>query len=174
MTQRFKASIHKTTLPVCVMCCIALVVAGANLNIGDSKPGVNLDQEKSVESTHKNIKVLNGLRESQLFPVMNYMRGSLGVSCAYCHVYSGEDNWNFASDEKPTKQTARRMIQMVLDINKNNKEIFGSNSVSCFTCHRGNIRPSVLPTLPVPVPEGGAAGLIAPTNIVLPSPNEIV
>ena len=172
MRQRFKTSIRDGRW---VMFCVVLVLAAAaDFNVTQSKSALTMVQEKSVENSYKNIQVLKGLPESQLFSVMNYMRGSLGVSCAYCHVYSGEDKWSFASDEKQTKLTARRMIQMVFDLNKSNKDVFGSNSVSCFTCHRGSLRPVLLPTLPVPAPEGGAAGVSVQPNIVLPSPKEIM
>src|SRR2546423_1368593 len=75
--------------------------------------------DKTVEQVQKNIKVLNGLPESQLIPVMNYIGASLGVKCTFCHV-NKEGKWDFASDEKPEKGTAREMIQMVQGINKTN------------------------------------------------------
>src|ERR1051325_6060179 len=81
-------------------------------------------QEKTVEQTRKNIQVLKGLPESQLFPVMTFIGQSLGVHCDYCHVKNGtdpktgEDKWVWDSDEKRTKLVARGMMKMVLDINK--------------------------------------------------------
>ena len=39
-----------------------------------------------VEQTRKNIQVLKGLPESQLFPEMNFISASLGVRCDFCHV----------------------------------------------------------------------------------------
>ncbi len=39
-----------------------------------------------VEQGNKNIKVLNGMPESQLIPAMKFFTVSLGVSCIYCHV----------------------------------------------------------------------------------------
>src|SRR5205085_8353272 len=64
----------------------------------------------------------------------------------FCHVVNDKEGWNFASDEKQTKTTARKMIQMVMDINQKN---FDNNaSVSCTTCHRGSTRPVTMPTLP--------------------------
>src|SRR4051812_1187669 len=68
--------------------------------------------EKTVEQTQKNIQVLTGLPASQLIPVMNYMGSSLGVKCTFCHV-NKDGNWDFPSDEKPEKSTAREMIKMV-------------------------------------------------------------
>jgi hypothetical protein len=93
-------------------------------------------QDRPVEQTRKNIQVLKGLPDSQLFSVMNFMRGSLGVSCAYCHVHNeGGDKWEWEKDDKPAKRAARRMMQMVIDINKTNFN--GAQPVTCYTCHRG-------------------------------------
>ncbi|HEX8652383.1 MAG TPA: c-type cytochrome [Pyrinomonadaceae bacterium] len=113
-------------------------------------------EDKPVEQVRKNIQVLKGLPDSQLFMAMNFMRASLGVSCAYCHVFNGGDNWEWEKDDKPQKRTARRMIQMVFDINRSNFN--GEKRVTCYTCHRGQTEPQALPPLPQTPPEGGAAG----------------
>ncbi len=102
--------------------------------------------EKTVEQVKKNIQVLNGLPESQLIPVMNYMGSSLGVKCTYCHVKK-DDKLDPVSDEKPEKGTAREMIKMVQGINKANFK--GNPAVSCFTCHRGSNEPVRVPQLPI-------------------------
>ena len=70
-----------------------------------------------MEQVQKNIQVLTGLPQSQLVPVMNYMGSSLGVKCTFCHVKK-DDKWDFVSDEKPEKGTAREMIKMVHGMNK--------------------------------------------------------
>ena len=113
-------------------------------------------EDKPVEQVRKNIQVLKGLPNSQLTVVMNFMRASLGVNCAYCHVNSGGDKWEWEKDDKPTKRTARRMIQMVFDINRANFN--GEKRVTCYTCHRGGTEPARLPQLPQAAPEGGAGG----------------
>ena len=111
--------------------------------------------DKPVEQTRKNIQVLKGLPESQLFPLMNFVATSLGVQCAFCHVQKGKDPktgfdiviWD--SDDKPEKQAARRMMQMVLSIKANNKVDFRENAVTCYTCHRGQTQPVGLPPMPL-------------------------
>ena len=102
--------------------------------------------EKTVEQVQKNIQVLSGLPHSQLVPVMNYMGSSLGVKCTFCHVKNG-DKWDFVSDAKPEKGSAREMIKMVQGINKANFK--GNPAIGCFTCHRGSEHPVRVPQLPI-------------------------
>jgi photosynthetic reaction center cytochrome c subunit len=105
-------------------------------------------QEKPVEEVAKNIQVLKGMPESQLLPVMNLMSASLGVRCNFCHI---AENGKYQLDDKPPKQTARRMIQMTLDINK--ASFKGQTEVTCNTCHRGSTRPVALPAFAQAAPE---------------------
>jgi hypothetical protein len=96
-------------------------------------------QIKTTEEVYKNIQVFKGLPASQLESTMAFISGSLGVKCNYCHTNP------FDKDDKATKQTARRMMRMVFDLNKVN---FGSETaVTCFTCHRGNPRPVAVPAV---------------------------
>ena len=98
--------------------------------------------DKPVEQVRKNIQVLKGLPSSQLLPVMHFMRTSLGVRCDYCHV---AENGKYWMDDKPAKQTARRMLEMVSNINKAN--FGGQPVVTCNTCHRGSTKPIGVPAI---------------------------
>jgi photosynthetic reaction center cytochrome c subunit len=135
-------------LAVCVTvlfaACVSLVLLAPVGRTSSQQPTVNAD--RPVELIQKNIKVLNGLPESQLIPVMNFMSASLGVRCNYCHV-NKDGKWDFVSDEKPEKNTAREMIKMVLAVNKGTFR--GNTEVSCYTCHRGHTSPSSIPLLPI-------------------------
>src|SRR5260370_34206686 len=71
-------------------------------------------QEKTVEQTRKNIKVLTGMPDSQLIPVMNFFATSMGRRCDLCHANPWE------SDDKPEKHTARARIKLGLASNKDN------------------------------------------------------
>ena len=95
-------------------------------------------QQQTAEQRFKNIQVFKGLPATQLEPTMAFISGSLGVKCNHCHVTS-----SFDKDDKPTKLTARRMIQMVRDLNKGNFN--GQGAVTCFTCHRGKPKPVSVP-----------------------------
>ena len=48
-------------------------------------------------------------------------------------------------DDTPRKRTARRMVQMVATINRDNFN--GRQVVTCWTCHRGSQAPLVTPPL---------------------------
>src|SRR5947209_13989023 len=98
--------------------------------------------DKPVEQVRKNIQVLKGMPDSQLLPVMHQMRTALGVRCDYCHIAENDSYWK---DDKPEKQTARRMIQMTFDINKAN--FGGKPVVTCNTCHRGQTEPVAVPAI---------------------------
>ncbi len=119
--------------------------------------------DKPVEQVRKNIQVLKGLKESELYQVMNFMSVSIGEQCTFCHVRTGIDpktgqgNWAWESDEKPEKLAGRRMLQMVLLINGSNKIDLTQNSVTCFTCHRGQRTTSNLP--PMPLAKSGHEGM---------------
>lgn len=96
-------------------------------------------QQQSAEQRFKNIQIFKNLPATQLEPTMAFISGSLGVKCNYCHVNQ------FEKDDKPQKLAARRMIQMVLDINKGNFN--GQNAVTCYTCHRGKPTPVSVPAV---------------------------
>lgn len=124
----------------------------------------------TANAQQKNLQVLTGLSDVQLQRVMNFMRASLGVHCDYCHVVTKETGWDFASDTKQNKRTARHMIEMVEQINQQNFE--SKPVVSCMTCHRGTTDPVALPTLPQAAPPFPTPVRARPTN--LPTRDEVV
>jgi len=112
-----------------------------------------MPSEKPVEQVFKNIKVLKGMPQSQLYPTMRFMAASLGFQCGSCHVIK-----NFidaAADDKPEKQTARQMIKMVIDLKQ---QFQGNPAVTCYTCHRGLRAPQGAPLLPLPIASTSATG----------------
>jgi hypothetical protein len=83
----------------------------------------------------KNLKIL---KPEDVRPVMGAMRGALGQRCEFCHVEG--DN---ASDENPKKLVARKMIELVNEVNAKFPD--GKTHVSCYTCHRGKTEPDMVP-----------------------------
>ena len=125
-------------------------------------------QEQTVEQVQKNIKVLTGMPQSQLIPAMNFFAASLGVRCNYCHV-NNNGQWDYASDEKEEKATARKMVKLVLDTNKSTFN--GNPQVSCWTCHRARTQPQGGPNLPLPVPTPRPSPVAAPGGTAQASPS---
>lgn len=101
---------------------------------------------KTAGQAYKNIQVLQGTPATELMLSMHLMKSALGVECEYCH-----EARNFAGDTKKPKETARRMMRMVLEINKSTFE--DRQAVTCYTCHRGQALPVGVPLLPVAEPK---------------------
>ena len=95
---------------------------------------------KKAEEQFKNIQVLKGIPAEQLFPTMQFITASLGVECSYCHVQNA-----FEKDDKKPKQTARKMMEMMITINQESFE--GHRKVTCNTCHRGSAIPQPIPAV---------------------------
>ncbi|HKQ99062.1 MAG TPA: c-type cytochrome [Pyrinomonadaceae bacterium] len=153
---------------------VLFILAGSLIfiNRGQAQQQQPPQGDKPVEQTRKNIRVLNGLPDSQLIPVMQFISSSLGVECVYCHVPP-----QFEKDDKPTKNTARQMIQMQMAINKDNKAIFGdTGAITCYTCHRGQTEPQVMPKLPHPeqAAGGGEAGAAKQAAEPLPTVDQVL
>jgi photosynthetic reaction center cytochrome c subunit len=94
---------------------------------------------KLAEEQFKNIKVLKGVPADQVFPAMQFISISLGVECEFCHVQGAGGRLEFDKDDKKQKQTARKMIEMMFAINKDNFD--GHREVTCNSCHRGSPDP---------------------------------
>ena len=101
----------------------------------------------------KNLKVLPAdLTRDSVVKFMRFVVASgLGVSCSYCHGAPNVpfDSIDFASDERPTKRTAREMLRMVARINGELLPTIPNRGtpaieVQCITCHRGSPRPLML------------------------------
>ena len=132
-----KLKLFSLLLIIAVLCAVGLSRGIAKEDVNPSSE--KLTNEKTAEQVYKNIQVLKGMPASQLDAVMAFMSGSLGVRCNYCHVNP------FEKDDKPTKQTARKMIQMVFDLNKGSFN--GQGAITCFTCHRGQPQPLSAPAV---------------------------
>ena len=97
------------------------------------------------EDVFKNIQVLKGVPVDEFMDIMGFFAASLTLNCTDCHGEESGGDWAKYADDPPLKQTARKMILMVNAINKNN--FAGVRDVTCFTCHRGDEIPKVIPRL---------------------------
>jgi hypothetical protein len=100
-----------------------------------------------AEEVFKNVQILKGIPVDEFMGTMGFFSASLGLNCTDCHVDESGGDWARYADDNPKKRTARRMMQMVTDLNR--VSFGGRQVVTCNTCHRGNSRPNVQPSLGV-------------------------
>jgi hypothetical protein len=119
--------------------------------------------------THQNLKILPAdIPQPELLQTMQGFAQGLGVQCGYCHATlaapeggargggggqrgrgAAAPQFNYPSDEKPTKNAAREMMLIVRDLNSRVPQAVGKNAdasarVQCVTCHRGVAIPKQL------------------------------
>lgn len=103
------------------------------------------------EPKPKNLKILpKDISHEDLEKVMHGFNDALGVHCDFCHAKSKDPNqkWpDFASDDKPEKNIARKMLKMTAKINKKyfsfekNEQGEHKDVIACGICHHGNPHP---------------------------------
>ena len=89
-----------------------------------------------------NLEVLEVENPEDLRPIMQNFARSLGVGCRFCH---NTEDW---AEDIPHKETARKMIEMVKQINA---EVFTWNRApraTCNMCHNGSVYPHFNPPAP--------------------------
>jgi hypothetical protein len=97
-----------------------------------------------AEQVFKNVQALKGISASDFMGTMGVMSASLGFDCSECHNAAGTDKVDWAADT-PRKVIARRMVNMVTAINRDN--FGGRQMVTCWSCHRNRDKPVVTPNL---------------------------
>ena len=117
-----------------------LVIAGAGAQSTAPNAPAAPARPKLAEEEFKNIQALKGIPADQVIPSMQFIAASLGVECGYCHVAHANEK-----DDKKPKVTARKMIDMIMAINKDNFK--GHREVTCYSCHRGSKDPVATPII---------------------------
>lgn len=131
--------------------------------------GTAVPAQAPPQQTPVNLKVLpKEMPRREVVQVMRAFTRGLGVRCEHCHVGEGSDlsKFDFASDAKPTKEIARKMLTMVMEINSKHLAGVGeppasavagapaaagaqparpAQKVTCYTCHRGTLKPLTAP-----------------------------
>jgi hypothetical protein len=100
----------------------------------------------------KNLKVLpKDMSRREVVSLMRSFSQALGVRCVECHVSTKPgserpDDLDFASDKRPDKETARKMMKMVGSVNDQIGQMGLKDAVQvrCVTCHHGVKRPETL------------------------------
>ncbi len=119
---------------------LLLGIAGARAQTTSPKAPATSVGPKVAEEEFKNIQALKGIPADQVIPSMQFIAASLGVECEFCHVAHANEK-----DDKKPKVTARKMINMMMAINKDNFE--GHREVTCYSCHRGSKDPEATPII---------------------------
>lgn len=129
-------------------------------------PAGSLDAQ--IPEKFENLRVLpKDIPRPQLIQTMRGFTSALGVRCSFCHTFTGQEDdlstYDFKSDDKPAKRTARLMMMMVHVINDSllapQDTIAGRHehsgpghatdplTVQCMTCHRGQSRPRTIESI---------------------------
>src|SRR5262245_3014626 len=127
---------------------LALCVLGVTLASGQAGQAGQAPQAQRppmAEEVFKKVDVLKGIPVDEFMDTMGMFAAALSLNCIDCHVPESVGSWDRFADETQLKVTARRMVTMVNAINKDNFK--GVRSVTCYTCHRGDLRPKILPNL---------------------------
>ena len=114
---------------------VALTVAVCTAAVAAAQGPVTVTSGKKAGEVFKNVttSTLKELSVDDFLASMGVMSAALGFDCADCHPGAGTDKADFVIDSNPAKKTARRMIEMVADINRRN--FAGFQRVTCYTCH---------------------------------------
>ena len=135
-----RASVRLTVSLIAILMVGILLAAAERLRAQGEAAKGKAEQAQTAEQKFKNIQVLKGIPADQLVPSMQFITASLGVECDFCHVEHAMDK-----DDKKEKVAARKMMSMMMAINKFNFE--GEREVTCYTCHRGAAHPVATPIL---------------------------
>jgi hypothetical protein len=132
---------------------IALTALGLFLigGIAATRPPGSFSLKDPDDPRYKNLKIIpKDISDESMGQLMeSYARG-IGVTCQYCHADNkksgSERRMDFASDEKPEKEIARKMMRMTARINKKyfhvtkfnyDYDSYRVSPMNCRTCHRG-------------------------------------
>lgn len=103
------------------------------------------------DTGYKNLKVLpKNISSKALSHIMiDEFEDGLGVGCSYCHAKENNSNkLDYASDAKPEKEIARKMMKMTVGINEKYFQlkhvVVGDSTliITCNTCHNGIPQPA--------------------------------
>ena len=148
---------------------IMLAIAGAGAQSDIRNAPSAPAGPKLAEEEFKNIQALKGIPAEQVIPAMQFIAASLGVECEYCHVAHANEK-----DDKKPKVTARKMINMMMAINRDNFE--GRREVTCYSCHRESADPVSTPIITDEGPrlEGEEGKKAEETKAALPAAEQLI
>jgi hypothetical protein len=136
----------RQSIGLSVLVCAVLVAVAVRASVSAQTPP---PQQGRGGAAPTNLQVLpKTMTQQEVVTVMRTFTQGLGVMCDHCHVGTQADR---AKDDKPEKATARKMIKMMMAINDDFLKDVGTapepgkNKVTCYTCHRGAVKPLTVP-----------------------------
>jgi photosynthetic reaction center cytochrome c subunit len=130
----------RTLVPAIILIAIACALLPARNRAQAQNTPPATQAGKTAEQYFKNIQVMKEMPAESVQPAMQFISASLGVECEFCHVQGA-----FEKDDKKTKVTARKMIEMQMAINRDSFK--GQTEVTCYSCHRGAHDPVGVPVI---------------------------
>ena len=103
------------------------------------------DTPMLAEQYFKNVQTLKGLSVDEFLDTMGMFAAATGLNCTDCHVDESGGSWARYADDNQLKRTTRAMVGIMTAINK--QYFGGRQGVTCYSCHNGNRRPKVIPSL---------------------------
>jgi outer membrane lipoprotein-sorting protein len=129
-----------------VACLLGLAPAGGQQAPKSTQATTTTAQKPLMaEQVFKNVQVLKGIPVDEFMGTMGFFAASLSLNCTDCHVKAANDDWARYADDTPLKVTARKMVLMVRTLNQNS--FGGTQTITCYTCHRSNNQPKDIPSL---------------------------
>ena len=137
----------RSSMRLTVLACAVLVAVAVRATTLAQTPPPQQGRGQAPAPT--NLQVLpKDMTQQQVVAVMRTFTQGLGVMCDHCHVGTQADR---AKDDKPEKGVARKMIKMMMAINDDFLKDVGTapepgkTKVTCYTCHRGAVKPLTVP-----------------------------
>jgi hypothetical protein len=76
------------------------------------------------------------MKEAEIKKLMKTHADGIGVKCSFCH-----NEKNYASEENPMKDFGRKKIYLLQWLNDKYRPPNASWEYTCYTCHRGKVKP---------------------------------
>jgi outer membrane lipoprotein-sorting protein len=133
-------STSRTFLGLATACGVCLL--GSGMTARQAPPQ---DTPLLAEQYFKNVQVLKGLPIDEFLDTMGMFAAATGLNCTDCHVDESGGSWERYADDNELKRTTRAMVGIMTAINK--QYFGGRQGVTCYSCHNGNRRPKLVPSL---------------------------
>jgi Photosynthetic reaction centre cytochrome C subunit len=117
----------------------------ARLAAGQTHGATTAQKPLMAGEFFKNVQALKDIPVDEFMGTMGFMAASLSLNCLDCHLNEAASDFSRYADDTPIKKKAREMVVMMRDINKTH--FGGARMVTCYTCHRSDVRAKITPSL---------------------------